>query len=260
MRAGLIFDVEPQVVGMGFLLGQEIVLPVVAAYPDGDAAGVGCQDLLGKFPLHLIFGCRGNKPHLPHFSLDIDNFRLAADVVQGVFQRVEVLEMLLVFCDELGRFLLAVAHLRVTLVIAIGVVRHGIGRFEGNGNRFLLLRQEIGDGDALFVVVLFVGVNHEQVAVKLIGIHLIRLFQFGRNALDLFLLLFNELGDALLHVFLLAVEAALAGGLIVVEVFFDGREAAARIGGQALQFQWEDDFLSLDHIDEGSRYAVKLLA
>lgn len=51
--AGLVLDVEPEVIGMGFLQGQEVILPVVAADPDIEAVGLEGQDILGRFFLSL---------------------------------------------------------------------------------------------------------------------------------------------------------------------------------------------------------------
>ena len=56
------------------------------------------------------------------------------------------------------------------------------------------------------MIVLFVGIDHEQVAVELVRIHLLRFFHFAGNALDLALLLFDELTDLLLQLFLFAVK------------------------------------------------------
>ncbi len=110
-----------------------------------------------------------------------------------------------------------------------------------------------------FVVVFFVGVDHEQVAVELVRIHLLRFFHFAGNALDLALLLFDELADLLLQLFLFAVKATVRR-LVLAEVRFDELEMAPRILSQAVEFQREDDFLALDRIDIGAGNAVQALA
>ncbi len=109
------------------------------------------------------------------------------------------------------------------------------------------------------MVVLFIGVDHEQVAIELVRVHLFRFFHFAGNALDLALLLFDELAHFLLELFLFAVEAAVRS-LVFAEVGLDEAEVAPRIWGQAVQFQRENDFLALDRIDVGPGHAFQALA
>ena len=122
---------------MGFLQGQEVVLPVIAADPDIQPVSLEGQDILGRFFFELVPVVAADEVHLFHFRLDIGDFVLRTRVFQGVFQRIEVIQMLLVLFVELGRHLLAIAHLGVALVIAIGIIRHGIGRVQGDGHFFL---------------------------------------------------------------------------------------------------------------------------
>ena len=90
MGTGLVLDVEPQVVGMSFLQGQEVILPIVAADPDGQAVGVDGQDVLSRFFLLPIFIMAADEVHLFHFGLDVRDFIFRRRVFQGIFEGVEI--------------------------------------------------------------------------------------------------------------------------------------------------------------------------
>ncbi len=257
--AGTVLYVEPQVVGMGFFEGQEIVLPVVAANPDVEAVYADGEDILGKFAAQLVLGRGLDESHLAHFYFNIGDFRFRTGIFQGVFQGVEIIEIAGVFFVQFPRFLDAVAHLGIALVVAVGVVRHGVGRIEGNGDRSLLRCQDVRQSHGFFVVVFFVGVDHEQVAVVFVRVHLGCFFHFGGDALDFPLLFFNEFAYFFLELFLFPAQAAV-GRLIVAQVFFDEVEVAARILGQAAKQDGKEDFLAPDGVDVGTAYALKFIS
>ena len=101
------------------------------------------------------------------------------------------------------------------------------------------------------MVVLFVGIDHQEVAVELVRVHLLRFLHFRGDALDLALLLLNELSDLFLELFLFTVQAAVRG-LVFTEVGLDELEVAPRVLREAVQFQGEDDFLAFDGVDIGA--------
>ena len=259
MGAGAVLYVEPQVIGMGFFKSQEIVLPVVAANPDVEAVYADSEYILGKFAAQFVFGRGFDESHLAHFHFDIGNFRFRTGIFQGIFQGIEIIEIVGVFFVQFPRFLDAVAHLGIALVVAVGVIRHGIGRIEGNRDRCLFRCQEVRDGHGFFVVMFFIGIDHKQVAIMFVCIHLGCFFHFGGDTLNFPLLFFDELAYFFLELFLFSAQTAV-GRLIVAQVFFDEVEMAAWILGQAAEFDGEEDFLAPDGIDVGTAYALKFIS
>ena len=86
---------------MGFLQGQEVILPVVAADPDIEAVGLEGQDILGRFFFELVPVVAADEVHLFHFGLDIGDLIFRTRVFQGVFQRIEIVQVFLVLLQPL---------------------------------------------------------------------------------------------------------------------------------------------------------------
>jgi hypothetical protein len=105
----------------------------------------------------------------------------------------------------------------------------------------------------------FIGIDHKQVAIMFVRIHLGCFFHFGGDTLNFPLLFFDELAYFFLELFLFPAQTAV-GRLIVAHVFFYEVEMAAWILGQAAEFGGEEDFLAPDGIDVGTAYALKFIS